>query len=64
MKVRLPSGETELIEISSTRVDSLLHKLGVNQSSVIVVINEQIVPEDTFLCNEDELQIIRVVYGG
>lgn len=64
MKVRLPTGETEHIEISSTRVDSLLHKLGISQSSVLVVINKQIVPEDTILCNEDELQIIRVVYGG
>lgn len=64
MKVKLPSGEIEEIEISSTRVDSLLHQLGINQSSVIVVMNEQIIPEDTTLCNGDELQIIRVVYGG
>ncbi|WP_321417851.1 MoaD/ThiS family protein [uncultured Methanomethylovorans sp.] len=64
MKVKLPSGETEEIEISSTRVDRLLHQLGINQSSVIVVMNDQIIPEDTTLCNEDELQIIRVVYGG
>lgn len=64
MKVKLPTGETEHIEISSTRVDSLLHQFGIKQSSVIVVMNEQIIPEDTNLCNEDELQIIRVVYGG
>lgn len=64
MKVKLPSGETEEIEISSTSVDKLLHQLGINQSSVIVVMNERIIPEDTTLCNEDELQIIRVVYGG
>ena len=64
MKVRLPSGATEEIEISSARVDSLLHQLGINHSSVIVVMNEQIIPEDTILCNKDELQVIRVVYGG
>lgn len=64
MKVKLPSGETEEIELESTRLDSLLHQLGINQSSVIVVMNDQIIPEDTMLCNEDELQIIRVVYGG
>lgn len=64
MKVKLPSGKTEEIEIESTRLDSLLHQLGINQSSVIVVMNDQIIPEDTMLCNEDELQIIRVVYGG
>jgi len=64
MKVKLPSGETEEIELESTRLDSLLHQLGINQSSVIVVMNDQIIPEDTVLCNEDELQIIRVVYGG
>ncbi|OPY21918.1 MAG: ThiS family protein [Methanomethylovorans sp. PtaU1.Bin093] len=64
MKVRLPSGEIQEIEISSLRVDSLLHQLGINQSSVIVVMNEQIIPEDTILYNKDELQLIRVVYGG
>jgi len=64
MKVRLPSGEIQEIEISSLRADGLLHQLGINQSSVIVVMNEQIIPEDTILCNKDELQIIRVVYGG
>lgn len=64
MKVKLPSGKTEEIEIISTSVDSLLHQLGINQSSVIVVMKEQIIPEDTNLCNDDELQIIRVVYGG
>ncbi|WP_298684100.1 MoaD/ThiS family protein [uncultured Methanomethylovorans sp.] len=64
MKVRLPSGEIQEIEISSLRVDSLLHQLGINQSSVIVVMNEQIIPEDTILYNKDELQVIRVVYGG
>lgn len=64
MKVKLPSGESEEIKLESTRLDSLLHQLGINQSSVIVIMNDQIIPEDTVLCNEDELQIIRVVYGG
>lgn len=64
MKVKLPSGESEEIEIESTRLDSLLHQLGINQSSVIVIMNNHIIPEDTTLCNEDELQIIRVVFGG
>ncbi|MFA0822980.1 MAG: MoaD/ThiS family protein [Methanomethylovorans sp.] len=64
MKVKLPSGESEEIEIESTRLDILLHQLGINQSSVIVIMNNQIIPEDTTLCNENELQIIRVVYGG
>jgi thiamine biosynthesis protein ThiS len=64
MKVKLPSGEVEEMDISSTTVESLLHQLEINQSSVIVVMNEQIIPEDTTVCNDDELQIIRVVYGG
>lgn len=64
MKIKLPSGEVEEMDISSTTVESLLHQLEINQSSVIVVMNEQIIPEDTTVCNDDELQIIRVVYGG
>lgn len=64
MKVKLPSGKIEEMDISSTTVESLLHQLKINQSSVIVVMNEQIIPEDTTVCNEDELQIIRVVFGG
>lgn len=64
MKVKLPSGENQEIEIISTTVNSLLHQLGINQSAVIVVMNEQVIPEDTIVFNEDELHIIRVVYGG
>lgn len=64
MRVKLPSGEIEEMDISSTTVEALLHQLKINQSSVIVVMNEQIIPEDTAICNEDELQIIRVVFGG
>lgn len=64
MKIKLPSGEVEEMDIRSTTVESLLHQLEINQSSVIVVMNEQIIPEDTTVCNDDELQIIRVVYGG
>jgi sulfur carrier protein len=64
MKVKLPSGKIEEMDISSTTVERLLHQLEINQSSVIVVMNEQIIPEDTTVCNDDELQIIRVVFGG
>lgn len=64
MKVKLPSGEIEEMDISSTTVESLLHQLEINQSTVIVVMNEQIIPEDTTVCNDDEIQVIRVVYGG
>lgn len=64
MRVKLPSGEIEEMDISSTTVEALLQQLKINQSSVIVVMNEQIIPEDTAICNEDELQIIRVVFGG
>jgi thiamine biosynthesis protein ThiS len=64
MKVKLPSGEIEEMDISSTTVESLLHQLEINQSAVIVVMNEQIIPEDTTVCNDDEIQVIRVVYGG
>lgn len=64
MRVKLPSGKIEEMDISSTTVEALLQQLKINQSSVIVVMNEQIIPEDTVICNEDELQIIRVVFGG
>lgn len=64
MKVKLPSGKTEKIEITSIKVEKLLHLLSINPSSVIVVMDGQIISEDSALCNEDELQIIRVVYGG
>jgi sulfur carrier protein len=64
MKVKLPSGKIEEMDIWSTRVESLLRQLKINQSSVIVVMNEQIIAEDTTVYNDDELQIIRVVFGG
>ncbi|AGB48859.1 sulfur transfer protein involved in thiamine biosynthesis [Methanomethylovorans hollandica DSM 15978] len=64
MKVKLPSGKIEEMDIRSTTVESLLRQLKINQSSVIVVMNEQIIAEDTMVYNDDELQIIRVVFGG
>lgn len=52
------------MDINSITVEKLLHQSKINQSSVIVVMNEQIIPDDTTVCDGDELQIIRVVYGG
>ncbi|MDW7731807.1 MAG: MoaD/ThiS family protein [Methanolobus sp.] len=64
MKVTLHSGKTEEMEIESLTVEELLQTLGISQSEVLVVMNGEIIPEDHILCNDDEIRILHVVFGG
>ena len=64
MKVTLHSGKTEELQIESLTVEELLQTLGISQSEVLVTMEEEIVPEDRVLCNDDEIRIIHVVFGG
>lgn len=64
MKINLSSGKTKEMEIDSLTVEMLLSKLAISQSEVIVIMNGEVIPEDHVLCNEDEIRIIHVVFGG
>jgi sulfur carrier protein len=64
MKVKLPSGKIEEINIGPLTVEELLCQLGISQGEVLVSLNGHIIPEDTFLNNDDNVRIMQVVFGG
>lgn len=64
MKIKLPSGKIEETSIESISVEELLRRLGISQSEVLVVMNGEVIPEDRVLCNEANIRIIHVVFGG
>jgi sulfur carrier protein ThiS len=46
------------------RITSILDKLNINPSDVIVSRNGKLVPEDTLIAGDDEIRIIRIAHGG
>lgn len=45
-------------------VGSLLSKLRINQETVIVVKNDELVTEDDYLQDKDKIKIMSVISGG
>ncbi|MBP1909403.1 MoaD/ThiS family protein [Methanolobus bombayensis] len=64
MKVKLPSGKTEVIDMESATVEELLQYLSISQGEVLVSRDGQIIPVDTVLNREDNIRIMQVVFGG
>jgi sulfur carrier protein ThiS len=58
--------EDKTIELKSKKIDgkSLLLKLKINSSSVILVKNDEVVLEDEIFENGDDVKILSVVSGG
>jgi Sulfur transfer protein involved in thiamine biosynthesis len=64
MKVKLPSGKTEEMDIGTLTVEELLRLLDISQGEVLVSRDGHIIPEDTILNNGDDVRIMQVVFGG
>ncbi|WP_319506803.1 MoaD/ThiS family protein [uncultured Methanolobus sp.] len=64
MKVKLPSGKTEEMNIGPLTVEELLRLLDISQGEVLVSRDGHIIPEDTVLNNGDGVRIMQVVFGG
>ncbi len=64
MKIKLPSGKTENLNIGSITVERLLNKLAISPGEVLVSRDGEIIPEDTVLYNDDNIRIMQVVFGG
>lgn len=64
MKVKLPSGKTEEINLGPISVESLLRELKISQGEVLVSKDGCIIPVDTMLNNDDDVRIMQVVFGG
>ena len=64
MKIKLPSGKTEEIDLGSLTVEELLLHLNISQGEVLVSRDGEIIPIDAVLNNDDNVNIRQVVFGG
>ena len=63
MKIEIEGGKT-ITKKFSGRGSLLLKELNLNASTVLMVRNGTLVPEDEFLKDTDEIKILSVVSGG
>ena len=64
MKIHLQEGTPRAFEGGPAMVSQVLLSLGVNPVEVIVSRDRRVIPEDTILGPDDEIQVIRVSHGG
>lgn len=56
--------ENKYKTLKASTVKALLSKLNINQSTVLVVINNELVTEDAKLKQKDKVKLLSVVSGG
>ncbi|WP_321421546.1 MoaD/ThiS family protein [uncultured Methanobacterium sp.] len=64
MKVNIKDEPTKELEIDSSSVKEVLNELEINSLEVVVKKDDTIIHEDQLLTNEDEITVIKVVFGG
>ncbi|EKF85084.1 MoaD/ThiS family protein [Methanobacterium formicicum] len=64
MKVNIKDEPTKELEIDSSSVKEVLKELEINSMEVVVKKDDTIIHEDQLLTNEDEITVIKVVFGG
>ena len=64
MKIILPNTTINIMQDDLVSITSILDKLNINPSEVIVSRNGKLVPEDTLISGDDEIRIIRIAHGG
>ena len=64
MKIILPNTTINIMPEDPVCITSILDKLNINLSEVIVSRNGKLVPEDTLIGGDDEIRIIRIAHGG
>ena len=64
MKIILPNTTINIMPEDPVCITSILYKLNINPSEVIVSRNGKLVPEDTLIGGDDEIRIIRIAHGG
>ncbi|GAA5819353.1 MAG: MoaD/ThiS family protein [Methanobrevibacter sp. CfCl-M3] len=63
LKIGTKVTDEELIN-SNTAIKDLLDKLNISSESVVTKKNGDIVVEDEIINDNDEIQLIRIIYGG
>jgi sulfur carrier protein ThiS len=64
MKIILPDSTIQQMPGDPVSISSILERLEINPSEVIVSRNGKLVPEDAVARGEDEIRIIRIAHGG
>ncbi|MDP3397273.1 MAG: MoaD/ThiS family protein [Methanoregula sp.] len=64
MKIILSYSTINIMQEDPVSITSILDKLTINPSDVIVSRNGKLVPEDTLISGDDEIRIIRIAHGG
>ena len=64
MKIILPSSTINIMQEDPVSITSILDKLNINPSEVLVSRNGKLVPEDSLIGGDDEIRIIRIAHGG
>jgi sulfur carrier protein len=64
MKINIKDQPTKELEIDSTSVKDVLKELEINSLEVVVKKDDTIIHEDQLLTNQDEITVIKVVFGG
>ena len=65
MKVKVSwIGKTKEIETASKTVSEMLKEMKINSEIVLVSVNNEIVPDDSPIKENDHIEILKVVSGG
>ena len=64
MQIILPDRSVRTLSRTSAPIEEILIELGINPTTVIVVKNGKVVPEDVTAKKGDELRLLRFSHGG
>jgi len=64
MLIKFKDGKDRELEITTSSVEEVLRKLEINPMEVVVKRDDTIILEEEILTNEDEITVIKVIFGG
>lgn len=45
-------------------INDLLKEMGLSAQTIVAKQNNELVIEDTVICEDDEIQLVQIIYGG